>query len=136
MTDAQRELEPLTPKTLVDQAVEAIIQAAATGVFLPGDRVIEAEVARRLNVSRVPIREALPRIVDLRDRYGLKDRIRIKLLVSSIIIYSQIRVRTIMHICIFDAIVYHFNVVTRAHRTNIGGTWLTFFNRLSRRVAL
>ncbi|SDB04111.1 transcriptional regulator, GntR family [Bauldia litoralis] len=59
MTDAQRELEPLTPKTLVDQAVEAIIQAAATGVFLPGDRVIEAEVARRLNVSRVPIREAL-----------------------------------------------------------------------------
>ncbi|MCB1486746.1 MAG: GntR family transcriptional regulator [Bauldia sp.] len=57
--EPQRELEPLTPKTLVDQAVEAIIHAAATGVFLPGDRVVEAEVARRLNVSRVPIREAL-----------------------------------------------------------------------------
>lgn len=56
---APRELAPLSPKTLVNQVVEAILQAAATGVFMPGDRVVEAEVARRLNVSRVPVREAL-----------------------------------------------------------------------------
>jgi DNA-binding GntR family transcriptional regulator len=56
---ALRELAPLSPKTLVNQVVEAILQAAATGVFMPGDRVVEAEVARRLNVSRVPVREAL-----------------------------------------------------------------------------
>lgn len=52
-------LLPLESKTLVDQVVDAIVEATATGVFLPGDRVVEAEVARSLNVSRVPVREAL-----------------------------------------------------------------------------
>jgi DNA-binding GntR family transcriptional regulator len=54
-----RQLEPLTPRALVDHVVEAIVQAAATGMFMPGDRIVEADVARRLNVSRVPVREAL-----------------------------------------------------------------------------
>lgn len=53
------ELVPLKAKTLVELAVEAIVEAAAKGVFLPGDRIVEAEVARRLNVSRIPVREAL-----------------------------------------------------------------------------
>lgn len=52
-------LRPLSPKTLVDQVVDAIVEASAKGIFLPGDRIIEAEVARSLNVSRVPVREAL-----------------------------------------------------------------------------
>ncbi|HQZ13868.1 MAG TPA: GntR family transcriptional regulator [Devosia sp.] len=54
-----RELVPLKAKTLVELATEAIVEAAAKGVFLPGDRVVEADVARRLNVSRIPVREAL-----------------------------------------------------------------------------
>lgn len=57
--ESPRDLVPLTPKTLVGHVVEAIVQAAATGIFMPGDRVIEADVARRLKVSRVPVREAL-----------------------------------------------------------------------------
>lgn len=53
-------LEPLSErKTLVEQVVDRIVEAAASGTFLPGDRVVEAEVARRLQVSRVPVREAL-----------------------------------------------------------------------------
>lgn len=52
-------LRPLAAKTLVDQVVDAIVEATATGVYLPGDRIVEAEVARSLNVSRVPVREAL-----------------------------------------------------------------------------
>ncbi|MCP8939103.1 GntR family transcriptional regulator [Alsobacter sp. SYSU M60028] len=53
-------LEPLNGrKTLVEQVVDRIVEAAARGTFLPGDRVVEAEVARRLQVSRVPVREAL-----------------------------------------------------------------------------
>lgn len=53
-------LEPLNDrKTLVEQVVDRIVEAAASGTFLPGDRVVEAEVARRLQVSRVPVREAL-----------------------------------------------------------------------------
>lgn len=52
-------LLPLETRTLVDQVMDAIVEATATGVFLPGDRIVEAEVARSLNVSRVPVREAL-----------------------------------------------------------------------------
>lgn len=52
-------LVPLAARTLVDQVVDAIVEAAARGVFLPGDRIVEAEVARSLNVSRIPVREAL-----------------------------------------------------------------------------
>lgn len=52
-------LVPLSAKTLVDQVVDAIVEATAQGVFLPGDRIVEAEIARALNVSRIPVREAL-----------------------------------------------------------------------------
>jgi DNA-binding GntR family transcriptional regulator len=45
--------------TLVDRAADAIIAGAAAGVVLPGDRIVEAEVARSLGISRVPVREAL-----------------------------------------------------------------------------
>jgi DNA-binding GntR family transcriptional regulator len=49
----------LKPITLVDRVFDAIVQAAAEGRFLPGDRVVEADIARELDVSRVPVREAL-----------------------------------------------------------------------------
>ena len=49
----------LRPITLVDQVVESFVRAAIEGRFLPGDRVVEADIARELNVSRPPVREAL-----------------------------------------------------------------------------
>ena len=52
-------IAPLSVKTLVDQVVDAIVEATALGVLLPGDRIVEAEIARSLNVSRIPVREAL-----------------------------------------------------------------------------
>jgi len=52
-------LAPLAAKSLVNQVVDAIVEATAKGIFLPGDRIVEAEVARSLNVSRIPVREAL-----------------------------------------------------------------------------
>ena len=52
-------LTPLVAKSLVDQAVDAVVEAAAKGIFLPGDRIVEADLARSLNVSRIPVREAL-----------------------------------------------------------------------------
>jgi DNA-binding GntR family transcriptional regulator len=55
----RNELKPIRSKSLVEEIVEAIVEATATGVFLPGDRIVEAEVARSLNVSRIPVREAL-----------------------------------------------------------------------------
>jgi DNA-binding GntR family transcriptional regulator len=50
---------PLQPQTLVDLAIDAIVAAAAAGIVLPGDRIVEADLARKLGVSRVPVREAL-----------------------------------------------------------------------------
>lgn len=54
-----RRLAPVHPRTMVKQAAEAVVAAAARGVFLPGDRLVEAEIARELGISRVPVREAL-----------------------------------------------------------------------------
>jgi DNA-binding GntR family transcriptional regulator len=54
-----RRLAPVQPRTMVEQAAAAIVAAAARGVFLPGDRLVEAEIARDLGISRVPVREAL-----------------------------------------------------------------------------
>lgn len=55
----ERKLSPVQPRTMVEQAADAIVMAAARGIFLPGDRLIEAEIARELTISRVPVREAL-----------------------------------------------------------------------------
>ena len=49
---------PVDTRTLVERVVDSIVEAAARGLILPGDRVVEAEVARELNISRVPVREA------------------------------------------------------------------------------
>jgi DNA-binding GntR family transcriptional regulator len=54
-----RRMAPVQPRTMVEQAAEAVVAAAARGAFLPGDRLVEAEIARDLGISRVPVREAL-----------------------------------------------------------------------------
>src|SRR5262249_33341628 len=59
--DAQRSrgLGPVTTPTLVESVAEAIRESILSGRFAPGDRLVEAELARELHVSRGPIREAL-----------------------------------------------------------------------------
>jgi len=53
-------MESLTaPKRLVDQAYEVILDAICTGTLKPGERLTQHDVARRLNVSRQPIHNAL-----------------------------------------------------------------------------
>ncbi|MEX0921992.1 MAG: GntR family transcriptional regulator [Rhodovibrionaceae bacterium] len=59
MKNKSLSLAPLAAKTRVDQVVDAIVEATAKGLILPGDRIVEADLARSLNVSRVPVREAL-----------------------------------------------------------------------------
>ena len=56
----------LRPTTLVDRVIDAVIAAAARGDILPGDRIVETEVAERLGDSRVPVREAL-RLLESQD---------------------------------------------------------------------
>lgn len=47
------------PKTLAEQTADAIVRAAAEGRLKAGERLMEAELARDLHISRVPVREAL-----------------------------------------------------------------------------
>jgi DNA-binding GntR family transcriptional regulator len=49
----------LQPRTLVHQVIDALVAGASEGLILPGDRIIETELATQLGVSRVPVREAL-----------------------------------------------------------------------------
>jgi DNA-binding GntR family transcriptional regulator len=51
--------QPERPRTLVDHALDVIMSAAARGLILPGERLTEKELGELLNMSRVPIREAL-----------------------------------------------------------------------------
>lgn len=51
--------EPVRARTMVDAAVDAIVSGASRGLILPGDRIVEGEIAEKLGMSRVPVREAL-----------------------------------------------------------------------------
>ncbi|MDE2230003.1 MAG: GntR family transcriptional regulator [Alphaproteobacteria bacterium] len=55
--DAVRALA--SPKTLVDQAYSTLLDAICDGTLSPGERLTQADVAKRLKVSRQPVHNAL-----------------------------------------------------------------------------
>lgn len=52
-------LDEARPLPLIQGTVRRLLQDILTGVYGPGDRIREAEVAQRLGISRAPVREAL-----------------------------------------------------------------------------
>ncbi|MDW7669250.1 MAG: GntR family transcriptional regulator [Bacillota bacterium] len=49
-------------KTVRDAVFESIRKGILNGYFKPGERIIESQLAEKMNVSRTPIREALRRL--------------------------------------------------------------------------
>lgn len=58
------ELTPVEQRTLGDEAADRLRAAIRNGVLKPGTRLIERELAERLGMSRIPIREAIQHLVD------------------------------------------------------------------------
>lgn len=54
-----KSLDPVVHRSLREVATATLRQAIRDGVFRPGERILENEVADRIGISRAPIREAL-----------------------------------------------------------------------------
>jgi DNA-binding GntR family transcriptional regulator len=56
------DLAPVRPRTLSDEAAQRLRSAIRSGVLRPGIRLVERDLAERLGMSRIPIREAIQRL--------------------------------------------------------------------------
>ncbi len=57
-------LNPVSQRTLGDEAAERLRSAIRSGTLPPGTRLVERELAERLGISRIPIREAIQQLVE------------------------------------------------------------------------
>src|SRR3954471_13395969 len=67
---------PSAPPTLRAHVVQMLSQAILSGKYKPGDRLNESQIDRELNISRIPVREALSQLqeqglVQNRERRGM-----------------------------------------------------------------
>jgi len=55
-------LKPIASASLAEIAFSNLVEAISAGEFEPGQRLSEADLARRFGISRGPLREALQRL--------------------------------------------------------------------------
>jgi DNA-binding GntR family transcriptional regulator len=55
-------IKPIVAASLSNEVFEKVVEAITSGEFYPGQRLSEAELARKLGISRGPVREALGRL--------------------------------------------------------------------------
>ena len=58
------DLTPVKQRTLSDEAAHRLRTAIRNGVLRPGTRLVERDLAERLGMSRIPVREAIQRLVE------------------------------------------------------------------------
>ena len=73
---AEKPLHVVTPPTLRAHVVQMLSAGILAGKYKPGDRLNESQIARELNISRIPVREALSQLqeqglVQNRERRGM-----------------------------------------------------------------
>jgi len=51
-----------TPKILADQVFEVLQESIVSGELRPNQRIVEADIAKKLGTSRTPVREALKKL--------------------------------------------------------------------------
>jgi DNA-binding GntR family transcriptional regulator len=56
--------DPLPDQSLSDAVVDRIRAAIWSGVYAPGDRLVERRLAREFGISHIPLREALARLTE------------------------------------------------------------------------
>jgi DNA-binding GntR family transcriptional regulator len=57
-------LAPVEQRTLSDEAAHRLRAAIRDGALRPGMRLVERDLAERLGMSRIPVREAIQRLVE------------------------------------------------------------------------
>lgn len=62
MTDPAPSFIPVDTGSLVGEVTRQLYDAIVTGRLVPGQRLVEAEVARQMGISRAPVREAARRL--------------------------------------------------------------------------
>lgn len=60
----QARLKPVSQRTLSDESTDRLRAAIRNGTLPPGTRLIEQDLAQMLEVSRIPVREAIQRLVE------------------------------------------------------------------------
>ncbi|HEX4658617.1 MAG TPA: GntR family transcriptional regulator [Streptosporangiaceae bacterium] len=56
--------DPLPDQSLSDAVVDRLRTAIWSGVYAPGDRLVERRLAREFGISHIPLREALARLTE------------------------------------------------------------------------
>src|SRR5688500_796944 len=57
-------LRPVASRNLSDEVVDSLREAIRSGLLPPGVRLVERDIAARLGVSRIPVREAIQRLAE------------------------------------------------------------------------
>lgn len=58
------DLTPVEQRTLSDEAADKLRLAIRSGTLAPGAKLVERDLADRLGMSRIPIREAIQRLIE------------------------------------------------------------------------